>query len=29
MIKLNYMPKCVCWIHTSGDAISTLAVYEP
>lgn len=26
MIKLDYIPQCVCWIHSSGDPVSALAV---
>ncbi|KAK7595234.1 hypothetical protein V9T40_001667 [Parthenolecanium corni] len=28
MIKLDYIPQCVCWIHSTGDPVSTLAVSE-
>lgn len=26
MMKLNYVPQCAEWIHSFGDAISTVAM---
>lgn len=28
MIKLDFTPKCACWIHSAGDALSSLAISE-